>query len=275
MNKYIPKLIGAGLNCYSYISTNGAAEKALQLFATPRKGKHTEKHQKFLNTAQKETLVYDNLNIATYKWQGNAKTILLVHGWESNAARWKKKIKALLKEGYTIIALDAPAHGKSGSDTFNAILYSEFINVVATKFQPKIIIGHSVGAMASTFFMHKYQFNIIDKLVLLGSPSDFKDVFKRYVIMMGYNKRIEKQLDTIIYNRFGQYPSYFSVASFVKTISQKGLLIHDTEDEIIPYSDVKLIHSNYKNAELITTSGFGHGLKDTSITDHVMKFINS
>lgn len=275
MNKYIPKLIGASLNFYSFISVNRAAEKALQLFATPRKGAHTETHEQFLNTAQKETLTYTNLNIATYTWRGNGPTVLLLHGWESNAARWKKKIKTLLEEGYSVVALDAPAHGKSGSDTFNVILYAEFVNIVAIKYQPKIIIGHSVGAMASVFFIYKYQMTIVDKLVLLGSPSNFEDVFKRYVIMMGYNKAIEKQLDTIIYNRFGEYPSYFSVARFVKTISQKGLLIHDTEDKIIPYTDAELINKNYTNAELITTSGFGHPLKDKSITDHIMKFINS
>ncbi|AXT19263.1 alpha/beta fold hydrolase [Flavobacteriaceae bacterium AU392] len=274
MKKYIPKVIGISLNFYSYISINNAAEKALQLFATPRKGKLTEKHLGFLNTAERKTLSYEKFKIATYKWEGHKDTVLLVHGWESNAARWKKKIKALLKEGYRVIALDAPAHGDSGSQTFNAILYAEFINVVATKFQPKIIIGHSVGAMATTFFMHKFQFNAVEKLVLLGSPSDFKDVFKRYVIMMGYNKAIEEQLDTIIYNRFGEYPSYFSVANFVKNISQKGLLIHDTQDKIIPYSDALRIHKNYDDSEFVSTTGFGHSLKHLDVVNTVMEFIN-
>ncbi len=31
------------------------------------------------------------------------------------------------------------------------VLYSEFINAVAQKFQPEIIMGHSVGGMASVF----------------------------------------------------------------------------------------------------------------------------
>ena len=66
----------------------------------------------------------------TYYWEGNNKTILLAHGWESNSFRWKNLITELQRYGYSIVALDAPAHGDSGSKMFNAILYSEFINML-------------------------------------------------------------------------------------------------------------------------------------------------
>ena len=46
------------------------------------------------------------------------------------------------------------------------------------------------------------------------------------------------------------------------------------DDDIINYSEAKLIVSNYKNAKLITTNGFGHGLKDKSINDKIVSFIN-
>ena len=62
--------------------------------------------------------------------------------WESNSNRWRYEIEKLQTEGYDIIALDGPAHGGSGSDTFNAILYSEFINVVSQKFKPTVFLGH-------------------------------------------------------------------------------------------------------------------------------------
>ena len=275
MNKFIPKLIGFLLNLLSYISPKLASDKAMTLFATPRKGKLNEQHKKVLKDVQQDILKYDGMDIMTYHWKGKRDTVLLVHGWESNTARWKKLIKSLLKDNYNIVALDGPAHGASGSDTFNAILYAEFINIVVQKFQPTIIVGHSVGGMASVFYQYKYQYTSLEKLVLLGAPSDFKSVFKRYVDMMNYNKRIENGLNQIVYNRFGYQPSYFSTAKFAKEISQKGLLIHDLKDEIIPYEDAKKINKNYSNSELITTEGFGHGLKDSSVILDVMKFINN
>ncbi len=152
IEKLLPKIIGSYLNVLSYVSANYAANKALHLFSTPRKGSLKKMHQEFLNTAVKEVLYYDDLPIATYNWEGEKQTILLVHGWESNSARWKKKIKHFISNGFNIIALDAPAHGGSGSKVFNALLYSEFINIVVKRFNPKIVIGHSVGGMASVFF---------------------------------------------------------------------------------------------------------------------------
>lgn len=274
IKKLIPKIIGSYLNVLSYVSTNYAANKALHLFSTPRKGSISENQQKFLNTAAQEILFYDDLPIMTYHWEGPKQKILLVHGWESNSARWKKKIIHFKNEGFNIIALDAPAHGASGSKVFNALLYSEFINVVANKFKPEIIIGHSVGGMASVFFQQKYQHKSIEKIVLLGAPSEFKDVLKRYVQMLGYNKKIEGGLRTIIFDRFGAHPEHFSTAKFIRKINTEGLIIHDTKDPIIPYSDAELISKNHSRSLLISTKGLGHSLNDKTVTKSILDFIN-
>ena len=65
-----------------------------------------------------------------------------------------KKIVSLAddKKADNIVALDAPAHGTSGSKIFNAVLYSKFIEVVCKEFKPSILMGHSVGGMAISYF---------------------------------------------------------------------------------------------------------------------------
>jgi pimeloyl-ACP methyl ester carboxylesterase len=211
----------------------------------------------------------------TYHWSGDKDTILLVHGWESNAARWRNKIERFTKEGYNIIALDAPAHGASDSKLFNALLYAEFINVVAQKHQPDIVIGHSVGGMASILFQQKYQIDAIKKMVLLGAPSEFSGVLKNYIQLLGYNKKVEQQLDKIIIERFGAAPSDFSTSKYAKSIEAQALIIHDTEDKIIPYSDAKLINQGLKNSEMITTKGLGHSLNDDSVSNHILEFLKA
>lgn len=267
------KLVGNYLNFLSYISKNYAAEKALMLFSKPRKGEITKDQSSFLETAIKERLKYESNDIMTYRWIGGKQTVLLVHGWESNSGRWMPLINHLKEKDYNIIALDAPAHGNSGSDVFNALLYSEFINVVAQKFQPSIIIGHSVGGMATVFFQHKYQLKSIERMVLLGTPSDFIDVLKRYTDMLGYNERIINQLNSIIIERFGVSPESFSSAKYLETINSKGLIIHDEYDNIIPYSDALKIKNKFKNSKLITTKGLGHSLNHKTVTSYISEFI--
>lgn len=276
MKNLIAKLIGNYYNLISYLSKNQAADKALFLFTKPRNGrKLTELQREFLGTAYQEECKFGKHTVMTYRWLGKKSTILLVHGWESNSYRWKNMVSELKKKGHNIIALDAPGHGNSGSQFFNAILYSEFINVVANRFQPEIIIGHSVGGMATALFQSKYQLSSVKKLVLLGAPSEFTDVLKRYTDMLGYNQRITNQLNLTIIERFGDKPENFSTAKFLEEIDSQGLIIHDEEDSIIPYSDALLINKSFKNSKLITTHGLGHSLNDETVANHIYNFIEN
>ena len=274
MNTIIPKIIGAFINFIGIFNTAYASKLALQLFSKPRGGQLTPNGKLFLNTATQTTLHYNKLPIQTYHWKGSKETVLLAHGWESNSNRWRDEIEKLQTEGYNIIALDGPAHGSSGSTTFNAILYSEFINVVSEKFKPSIFIGHSVGGMALVVFLKKQTYADGKKLVLLGAPSGFKGIMKRYKEMMGYNQKLSVGIDTYIELKFGHPPHYFSTADFVKDINTKGLLIHDKKDRIIPYQDALDIDAQFKNAKLISTEGLGHSLKGDFITYEIIKFLN-
>jgi pimeloyl-ACP methyl ester carboxylesterase len=275
MSNFVTKSIGGILNVTSLVSSKYAAKKALNLFASPRKGRYTEDQRKVISSALFEELSYDDFNIATYRWHGKGTTILLAHGWQSNASRWDYILKNLKAEGYNIIALDAPSHGRSGGKQFNAVLYSEFINIVAQKFKPEVIVGHSVGGMASVFCMYNHLLPSVKKMVLLGAPAHFTGVFSRYKTMMGYNKQISNGLDNIVLERFGKSVDYFSAANFTASFKTKGLIIHDKKDRIIPYEDALLFADRYKNSELISTSGFGHGLKDESLIPKIIEFINN
>ncbi len=275
MKTFLVKIIGSYFNILSLFSLKYAAKKALNLFSTPRKGNVTKSQSDFLDAAIKDVLLYDNLKITTYHWEGNKETMLLAHGWESNAARWKKTVKSLQQLDYNIIALDAPTHGNSSGKQFNALLYSECINEVVKKFNPTIFIGHSVGGMAIVFYYHNYKFANIKKMILLGMPSELKDVFKRYVLMMNYNKRIEKQINEMTFERFGKYPKAFSTASFLEDATFEGLIIHDKKDPIIPYNEALLIHEKFKNSTLVTTQNFGHSLVSNDVTNHITNFITS
>lgn len=275
MRSVLVKVVGNLVNMTSIFSESFAANKALSIFTSPRKRRYTEEQRDFLGTSYKEELSYNGLEVMTYRWLGKKEPILLLHGWESNAYRWRSIITNLKKRGHPVIAVDAPAHGNSGSKEFNAVLYAEFINVVSKRFKPSIVIGHSVGGMAAVIAINKYEISSISKLILLGAPSEFTDVFKRYTDMMGYNSKIVAKTRSVIIERFGKKPEDFSTAQYLKTIKSKGLIIHDEEDTIIPYNDALMLNESFENSKLITTQGLGHSLNDETIEKHICEFIES
>ncbi|WP_299555438.1 alpha/beta hydrolase [Seonamhaeicola sp.] len=275
MNKYLPNIIGALVNATALVSSEYAAKQAINMFSTPRKGKLTGEEIEYLNAATTEQIPYDGILIKTYKWEGIKETVLLAHGWESNSYRWKDLIDILRSENYTVLALDAPAHGGTTGKYFNALVYSECINLVTQKHHVNIIIGHSVGGMSTIFSHYKNPIASVEKLILIGAMADFIGVFKNYKKMMGYSEKVSKALDHYILKHYDHLPEYFSAANFSEDLATKGLIIHDKGDAIIPFSDALKFQKKYTNAKLITTEGYDHSMKSEEVYKHILNFINA
>lgn len=274
MKKYFIKIVGYYINLISFFSPKYAAKLAIDLFSKPLKGRLNETQEHYLGSAIQEEVTHQNISIRTYCWKGKKGPILLAHGWESNAYRWKDLIEILRSLDYTIIALDAPGHGNSSGKLFNAILYSECIYMVAKKFEVNAIVGHSVGGTASIFSQYKNQLESIDKMILLGAPADFIGVFERYETMMGYNKRVSRAMAQFVLRKYNHLPEYYSAANFSKEINAKILVVHDKKDRIIPYTDGLKFKKNYEKVQFIGTKGFGHGLKNDIVHNHIIDFLN-
>ena len=275
MKLFLAKLIGFYINMIAYISPSYAACLAISLFSKPRKGKHTNEAINFLDTALQEEINFKDFSIMTYRWLGNKETILLVHGWESNAFRWKNLIETLKPQCFNVVAIDAPAHGKSGGASFNVIDYSECIHLVAKKFNAQTIIGHSIGGMAAIICQYQHKLPTLKRIALLGAPSNYKDIFKRYINMMGYHKLLTKSIDEFVLKLFGHLPRYYNAARFSKDLTLKGLIIHDIEDTIIPYQDALDYKANFANSKFITTNNLDHSLKANDVNNHILEFISN
>ncbi len=275
MNARLPKIIGFCINLISHISPKYAAKLAIKLFSMPQKGRLNDEQSQYLETAIQEDVIHDNISIKTYCWKGKKETILLAHGWESNTFRWKSLIEVLTALDYTIIALDAPAHGNSSGKLFNALFYSECIYAVAKKFKVNTIIGHSVGGTSTIFSQYKKQLESIKKIVSLGAPADFIGVFKRYESMMGYNEKVSYAMTQYVLKEFNHLPEYYSAPNFIKEIEAKILVVHDKKDRIIPYTEGLKFKKNYEKVQFISTKGFGHGLKNDMVHNHIIDFLNT
>ncbi|OBQ55970.1 alpha/beta hydrolase [Tamlana sp. s12] len=273
MSKITPQLIGKTINALSYFQPKLAAKFAVKLFSTPQKGKITEDQRAFLNTAVHDTVNYKDIQIKTYLWGGSKDTVLLVHGWESNAFRWKDLIALLKAEDYNILAIDAPAHGDSSNKIFNAPMYSECISEVVKTYKPNVIIGHSIGATASIIAQENHNLPSVEKNVLLGAPSNLAISVKNYADFMGLNKKVRKAIDAYYLKYFKHLPSYYCAENFYKNNETQGIIIHDKKDKIISYREALDIKRHYKNAELIKTQGLGHRLKSDAVCQHILEFL--
>ena len=270
----LTKSYGQYINLLSVNSAVKASEKAFELFSQPRKGKlQLDKIPEILLDAEFETFIYDENQYQMYIWKGSDEIILLVHGWESNTSRWKKLLPFLKETGKTIVAIDAPAHGLSTGIEFTVPTYAKVIAELTKIYNPKYIIGHSIGGAASIYYQFLNQNANVEKMILLGTPSDLQVLINNFCEMLSLNDKVKTELENQFSSRFKMKIEDFSGAKFANHIATKTLIVHDNQDTVVSILEAKKLASNWKNSQFIVTDDLGHGMNNKKLYQKIVAFL--
>jgi pimeloyl-ACP methyl ester carboxylesterase len=270
----LAKSIGFYINVLSFVAPKKAVQKAYAIFSTPRKGKiQIDAIPEVLKSAEAVAFDFEDKTIQTYIWKGNETVLFLIHGWESNSARWKNALPYILKSGYTVVAIDAPAHGLSSGKDFNAHKYTEFIHHVAKMYNPNILIGHSIGGKACLHYQTIHRNNNVEKIVVLGAPSDFKLIFENYVSLLGLNTKVNGELVNYYLENFNLSNKEIEGPLFSNESNLKGLIAHDIEDSVVSFAEAKKNSNAWQEALFIETKGLGHSMNDEVLFEKISTFI--
>ncbi|RYJ45658.1 alpha/beta hydrolase [Flavobacterium beibuense] len=271
---FLSKSIGLYINILSYIAPQKASRLAYKFFSEPRDGRLSkESLPDILKEAEAEIITHDNFIFQTYIWKGNNTKVLLVHGWESNASRWELFIPYLKKAGCTIIAVDAPAHGLSSGHEFSVPRYSEFLDIVVKKLEPKFMVGHSMGGATALHYQFYYPNDSIEKMVILGAPSDLNTLLKNYAGMLSLNLNVIQLLKKHFFKHFKIKTDEFSGSIFASQIKAKGFVAHDVKDEVVSFKEGKKIAEAWPDVEFVVTKGLGHSMHDDELYKKIYTFL--
>ena len=274
LQKIVPKLYGYYFNITNFFSGDKAADKALEIFSFPRKGKILPYQTDFLDTARKQRIAFEDGLFMLYHWKGNGKTVLLNHGWESNAWRWKHLIEPLQKKGFNIIAIDAPAHGASDGTLFTAVKYSRIIKTTIDLYEPAIVISHSVGAMATVYQESQDVHQCIEKIVLLGSPNSLEVIMRGYQTLTGFNNKVYDNLNNLLKKTFDMKIEEFNTSAFAKAIKVPTLLIHNQQDAIVPFKSMEQIAEAMPDVTTFEAKTGGHSLHTEEVVERILEFLD-
>ena len=254
---------------------------AFNSFTTARRKPITEADQQFLGTARRVKVSHGDIELVGYVWDEYGPTILLVHGWESNASRLRPFVEPLKDSGYRVIAFDAPAHGASPGKQTNPADFGNAVRAVIEQYGPiYAIIAHSFGA-ASTSFMLSVQSRAtakptvsVEKLVLFGSPSDLSVLVRRWAETLSLPERVLAGMYQIMSQRTGLPKEAFTVNMYANLREIPGMIVHDRQDRLIPFSEAEAIVREWPQADLVATEGLGHRgtLRDPDVVKRVVTF---
>ena len=273
---FIPRLFGTYYNVLALVDKKGSGLSLLHLLSKPRAGKILSYQQKFLNSSTKHLLHTDSgINVQTYHWEGSGTKILLCHGWESNSWRWRKLINHLKSKNFYFIAMDGPAHGASGSDEANGIIYADMIDKVVSTYNPTVLIGHSFGGFGALYYLGHYPTSSIENLIVLASPDRWLDISDQFYKVLGVTKRVKAGVDQAFNRKYDNPQSYYGGANFAKGVKVPGLLIHDVGDVTNKIEEGRRIAENWQQCKMIETSGLGHSLQSPVVYDAIGDYVSA
>lgn len=275
MKKLVTRSLGLYLNTLATVAPSKAAATGFQLFCRPYRIPLTEKQLAFFNSADRFQLVHDSTTVQGYRWGSGPKKILFLHGWQSHTYRWKTYIEALPNDEFSVFSLDAPGHGLSSGKFLSVPLYSSIIeSFVRESGGIHSAVGHSLGGFSLLYSLYREPELPLDKVVLLAPPGEageFISVFKK---TLGLTERATNLVIDFFAKQYNVTPDFFSAPKFAERVRAKGLIIHDEEDTEAPYQHVIPLHKAWKQSRLVTTRGYGHNLKSTSVVKEVVDFVN-
>jgi len=267
------------LKTIGLVSHRKAAEAAYRLFCTPFAGRPKIKEPPIFHKAEKLSFVIDGLTIRGFRWKTDnpiSKKILIVHGFSSNAYKFEKYISPLKKEGFEVLAFDAPAHGTSDGKLINANIYKNTILRIESLYGPLYgIMGHSLGGLAASLAFEQLPGLKNRKLVLVAPATETETAISNFFRIIPVDEKTKSAFIQLIGELTGQPVSYYSVSRVIKSIKAPVLWVHDKQDTICTFNDVKpLLQLDLPHTHFHITGQLGHSkvYKDSQVCSTIVHF---
>lgn len=273
--------IRAKFKLLAAISKKKAAEKAFELFCTPQR-RNLKQPPKIFEQAEKVQQKVEGITVKGWHWHPETAAIpqrkaLIIHGFESSAINFDRYVRPLLRKGYEVLAVDAPAHGRSGGSKINAPLYKKTIQAINKQFGPiQSFMAHSFGGLAVCLALEEISHTPDYRLVLIAPATETTTAIETFLSFLKLDPAIRPEFDKVIIKKGGVSPAWYSIRRAMKHIKAKVLWIHDEDDDTTPLSDaLKVKDENHTNIQFVITKGLGHRriYRDNKVTKQIVEFL--
>ena len=208
----------------------------------------TAAEQRALSNSERLSLPFRGRELAAYAW-GTGPTVILLHGWSSNAGSMHHFVVPLLEAGFRVFAFDAPAHGASPGRMTDAVEYGEAIRAAIEMNNPvEGVIAHSFGAMAMLLLLAEEPGLAIKAVVANNPPAELSTLIDIFAERLELPESVLNGLRRNIHSRFGRPVEYFSLKSHIRSVTGSGMIIADRNDALARFEDTQYLASQWPGA---------------------------
>lgn len=179
---------------------------------------------------------------------GASKTLLILHGWGSNAEQMLPLAKPLHGTDWNLLLFNARNHGNSDGDSFSSLpRFAEDLGCAINWLQSQhpnsakqiAVLGHSVGGGAALFEATRNP--RIGAVIAIGTFADPDELTERSLKPLHLPRFVviltKRYVEWVIGHRFAE----IAPISTIRRVHCPVLLIHGTADRAVPISDARRV----------------------------------
>ncbi|MDP4149929.1 MAG: alpha/beta fold hydrolase [Bacteroidota bacterium] len=262
-----------------------AARIFFRLYGTPPKRRLRDAHLKARSKAvtrqdrfSKYSFDSTALKIDSYTWgDGRGRKVLIVHGWADTGLGFPGLTEGLARAGYTVVAIDNPAHGTSEGKRTNLVQWIHILDQVLNREQPiYAMIGHSVGALTSALTLARKGVHV-PRLVLAGAPLSAAAFFQDTFELFGIRPRVIAAVYRLVETKLGDDLRTMSLDDCVGRMNtERILMVYDSSDQLVREGDVAAFLHRHPAIQAERIEGAGHFriLKDPVVIKAIISFLD-
>jgi pimeloyl-ACP methyl ester carboxylesterase len=270
------KLTFFGLSIAWLISKASIRRYITNHLFVPRKYHTSEQEIQFLAKARSFEIESNGDILRGWKWEGQGAEILVWHGWNGRGIQLLPVIRKLLEAGYSVFTFDAPGHGESEGLKSSYFQFTDALRDFLKDSRWKIdcVIAHSLGGSAVINAISKDHIPLLP--ILIASPLHLRELLYEAFAFHGVPPIVYKTLTREYEERFGYSLEKDNPGNLLPTFQQELIMLHDTEDPVVPYEGIKRATKDFPNIKFITTTGLGHKamLQDREVLNLIIELIH-
>lgn len=251
---------------------------AFRMFLTPARRRVEADDAPVVAQARRRHLRAGTHRFIAWQWGDAAPWVVLLHGWGSHAARFGSFIAPLRDAGFSVIGIDAPAHGESPGRMSDLPRFRDCLAEVLRTHSPvHAVVGHSLGGGAVLTVLAETEEHHPQKICLFGVPSDMEYILESFAMMLALQPPALANLQQRFEKHFGRSAKDVSVAAAAPRVRIPVLVVHDDDDSVAPIAQGLALAAALPTATLWRTKGLGHSgaLRDPETISQVVSFLRS
>lgn len=209
-------------------------------------------------------------------------TILCIHGAGGNSRHWAALLAAAKDQGYRIMAVDLPGHGRSEGNPMDSIksyslFIEEFLGIIGI--QHFVLGGHSMGGAIALDLALRNKITP-EALILMGTVAKFKvgdwlinslkeGIIPPNFIKLAYHGNASPALINLaqkeglavhvsVYLKDFQACQAFDVTKKIAELNIPSLVIFGADDRLTPVKGGEALSKSLPNSQLKTIPETGH-----------------